>query len=116
VGTAIGFTCAVASTFLIAAMCEAWWDLHTEVSSGVDLRTIGLALGPVESYANMGYLVSFLWLPYAAGRAWWAGRNGVRIAARERALLTLVPMQIVVVQVLLRATLLRHNYPLPWWW
>ena len=122
VATAVGVFCVVGLALVIIDMAqtlplmpEEWWHPPEEVHTPpfqFNLRMMVICPGPIGWLGMWGYLVSWVWLPYAAWRALRASRSGARLLSRERILLAVVPLQILVVQVLLRATPLKYAYPL----
>lgn len=79
---------------------------------GFEPRVLIICPGLIGWLGAWGYMAAWLWLPYAAWRSLRAARAGVALRASERMLLAFVPILIVVVQVLLRGTPLKHGYPL----
>ncbi len=123
VATGIGVFCVVGLTLVIVDMAqtlaflpEHWWrppDDQAMSPFQFDLRHMGVICpGPIGWLGAWGYLISWLWLPFATWRAIRGSRSGVRLRPRERVLLTVVPLQILAVQLLLRATPLKYAYPL----
>jgi hypothetical protein len=59
-----------------------------------------------------GYMAAFIWMPLAVWRAIRAKRNGVGLQSDERVVLVLVVALFLAVQLLLRLTPLKYEYPL----
>jgi hypothetical protein len=59
-----------------------------------------------------GYMAAFIWMPLAVWRAIRARRSGVRLQWDDRVVLVLVVALFLAVQLLLRLTPLRYEYPL----
>jgi len=118
----IGWLCVVLVPLVIldmvdslAYMPEAWWRPAegTPLSLGqFDLRMMVICPGFRGWLGGWGYLISLVWMPIAAWRAWRARRAGIGFVPQERILLLLIPTLFLAVQCLLRLTPLGYAYPL----
>jgi hypothetical protein len=117
IGTAL--CCAAGLTALIAEMSGAvefmtpvWLDMVEQGASREPIRfRIVNYFGLVGLLGACGYFASWLWLPAAAWRIVQAKRRGSALRTVDRVLPTVVALQILAVQYLLRLTVIRHFSP-----
>jgi hypothetical protein len=96
-------------------MPEEWSRLGGEGPASLgrfDLRMMVICPGPVGWLGLWGYLLSFVWIPIAAYRAWRATRAAAAFTHHERFLLALIPTLLVVIEMIFHMTPLKYGYPL----
>jgi len=119
----LGWVCAALLPLVIIEMAlqllnmPAGWSrpaaLEPPSPGRFDLRMVVICLSPIGWLGGWGYLLTVVWVPLAAYRAWGAIRGGVSFARQERLLLALVPSLVAVIELIHHLTPLRYGYPLP---
>jgi hypothetical protein len=114
-----GLCCAAGLAALIAEvsgaveyMTPVWHDMAERGIAQEPIRfRIVHYFGLVGLLGACGYFASWLWLPAAAWRVVQARRRGSALRPVDRVLPTVVVLQILALQGLLRLTVLRHFHP-----